>query len=164
MRYLFIDKIKTLECNKRITAIKNVAMSEDVFTDHFTGYPVMPGALMIEAAAQAATALLEVSANFKIKALLTIVEKAKFRRIVRPGDQLMITVNIISMQNDSALLEGIINVNDNLVMDGRFVFNLKQTDVFYPLKTRVFIESIYDFWLEGAELTGFENRKEISHE
>ena len=67
MRYLFIDRIKTIECNKSITAIKNVALSEDVFIDHFIGYPVMPGALQIETVAQAATALLEVSANFKIK-------------------------------------------------------------------------------------------------
>ena len=84
MRYLLIDKIKQLELNKQITAIKNVALSEDVFTDHFIGYPVMPGALQIEAVAQAATALLEVSANFKVKAILTIVEKVKFRELVKP--------------------------------------------------------------------------------
>lgn len=163
MRYLLIDKIKTIECNKKISAIKNVALSEDVFFDHFAGYPVMPGALIIEAAAQAATALLEVSSDFKSKALLTIVDKVKFRRLVKPGDQLLINVNIISMQDNSALLEGVITSGGKTVMDGRFVFSLKNADVFYPLKTRAFIESVYDFWLEDAVLIGFEKEKETSH-
>lgn len=164
MRYLLIDKIKSIECNKKITAIKNVALSEDVFFDHFAGYPVMPGALQIEAVAQAATALLEFSSDFKKKAILTIVDKAKFRKLVRPGDQLLINVNIISMQDESAFLDGVIFLNEEIAMDGRFVFNLRNANVFYPEKTRAFIESVYDFWLEGAELTGFEKVKETNHE
>lgn len=164
MRYLLIDKIKKIECNKHITAIKNVALSEDVFTDHFTGYPVMPGAMLIEAAAQAATALLETSADLKLKALLTIVDKAKFRKIVRPGDRLFINVKIISMQSDSAMLECEIKADEIPVMDGRLVFSLRPADEFYPPKTRVFIDSIYDFWLEGAERTGFDTGKETNHE
>ncbi|MEZ4821440.1 MAG: hypothetical protein R2942_03125 [Ignavibacteria bacterium] len=91
MRYLFIDKIKSIECNKSITAIKNVSLSEDVFTDHFMGYPVMPGALQIETVAQVATALLEVSSDFSFKAILSIVEKIKFRKLIRPGDQLIVS-------------------------------------------------------------------------
>lgn len=164
MRYLLIDKIKKIECNKHITAIKNVALSEDVFTDHFIGYPVMPGAMLIEAAAQAATALLETSSDFKVKALLTIVDKAKFRKLVRPGDRLLINVNIISMQSDSAMLDCEIKVDDNAVMNGRLVFSIRPADEFYPPKTRAFIESVYDYWLEGAERTGFETEKETDHE
>ena len=164
MRYLLIDKIKKIVCNEQITAIKNVALSEDVFTDHFIGYPVMPGAMLIEAAAQASTALLEVSADFKVKALLTIVDKAKFRKLVRPGDRLLINVKIISMQSDSAMLDCEIKVDDNAVMNGRLVFSLRPADEFYPPKTRAFIESVYDYWLEGAERTGFEAGEETDHE
>jgi len=162
MRYLLIDKIKKIECNKHITAIKNVALSEDVFTDHFIGYPVMPGAMLIEAVAQASTALLEVSADFKVKALLTIVDKAKFRKIVRPGDCLLINVNIISMQSDSAMLDCEISVNDIIVMDGKLVFSLRPADEFYPPRTRAYIDSIYEYWLEGAERTGFDTKGDIS--
>lgn len=160
MRYLYIDKIKSIECNKQITAIKNVAMSEDFFRDHFAGYPVMPGALLIESAAQAATALIEVSAEFSVKAILTIVDKAKFRKLVRPGDQLLINVKMVSIQSDSALLDCNINVNNKPVMDGRLVFNLMDSERFYPFKERIFIESIYEYWLEGAEMIGFVNGKE----
>ena len=159
MRYLFIDKIKSIECNKSITAIKNVSLSEDVFTDHFMGYPVMPGALQIETVAQVATALLEVSSDFSFKAILSIVEKIKFRKLIRPGDQLIVKVNIITKEKRSAQLEGEIFVNDKPVMDGRFVFSLIHADQFYPVKTKALIGSVYDFWLEGAELTGFAKTK-----
>ncbi|MEZ4690121.1 MAG: 3-hydroxyacyl-[acyl-carrier-protein] dehydratase FabZ [Ignavibacteria bacterium] len=92
--------------------MKNVSLSEDVFTDHFMGYPVMPGALQIETVAQVATALLEVSSDFSFKAILSIVEKTKFRKLIRPGDQLIVKVNIITKEKRSAQLEGEIFVND----------------------------------------------------
>jgi 3-hydroxyacyl-[acyl-carrier-protein] dehydratase len=161
MRYLLIDKIKSIEFKKRIVALKNVALSEDFFTEHFVGYPVMPGALLIESAAQAATALLEISQNFKIKALLTIVEKAKFRNLVRPGDSIVIDMKIISLDNGSALLEGSITRDDTIVMDCKMVFVLRPVDIFYPEKTRPLIEATYNYWLEGAELLGFDNEVKV---
>lgn len=63
MRNLILDMIKSIECNKHITAIKNVAKSEYVFRDHFAGCPVIRGALLIVSAAKEATALTEVSAE-----------------------------------------------------------------------------------------------------
>ena len=95
MRYLLLDKIQHVELNRSIKAVKNVALSEDVYTDHFLAYPIMPGALMIECLAQAGTALLEISCNFSAKALLIMVEQAKFRSLVTPGDQLLISMNIL---------------------------------------------------------------------
>jgi 3-hydroxyacyl-[acyl-carrier-protein] dehydratase len=65
MRYLLLDRIVRLERNKEIQAIKNVTLSEDVYTEHFFGFPVMPGALQIECLAQAGTALLEVSESYQ---------------------------------------------------------------------------------------------------
>jgi 3-hydroxyacyl-[acyl-carrier-protein] dehydratase len=161
MRYILIDKIKKLEFNKSITALKNVTMAEDFFADHFVGFPVLPGAIQIEAIAQAATALLEISSYYRYKALLTVIEKAKFRKLVRPGDQLSVFVNIISMQKESALVEGVISIQDKIITDGKMIFVLKPADNFYPPKTRAFVESTYDFWLEGAELIGF--NEEVRH-
>src|SRR5512146_323110 len=155
MRFLFIDKILKIEFNKRISALKNIALSEEVFRDHFVGYPVMPGSLMIESVAQAATALLEISFDHKVKAILTIVEKAKFRELIKPGDTLIIKVEIVTMQNDSALLDGSIFLGDKLVMDCKLVFVLKPADIFYPPKVRAFMELLYDYWLDGAEMIGF---------
>jgi len=159
MRFLLIDKILTIEYNKRISALKNIALSEEVFRDHFVGYPVVPGSLMIESVAQAATALLEISSDYKVKAILTIVEKAKFRELIKPGNTLVIKVEIVSMQNDSALLDAYIFLGEKLVMDCKLVFVLKPADIFYPPKVRAFMESIYDYWLEGAELIGFQTER-----
>ncbi len=157
MRYLLIDRITSLEVFKRATAIKNVALSEDVFTDHFLGFPVMPGALLIEALAQTITALLEVSTNFKKKAILVIVEQAKFRSIVHPGDQLIITAEMISYDNSSAKLEGTVKKDKTTVMNARMVFVLKEVEQFYPKKTRHLTEALYDFWLKDARIIGLEN-------
>ncbi len=152
MRYLFLDRIQRLEVNKQVLATKNVALSEDVFVDHFVGSPVLPGALLIEALAQAGTALLEVSANFRKKALLVMVEQAKFRVLVQPGDQLSISAEILSIDRQSAQIQGKIHVADRLVMSAHITFSLKDAEEFYPSKTRHLMETIYDYWLKDAEI------------
>ena len=156
MRYLLIDRIEYLEVNKFIRAIKSVALSEDVFHDHFFGYPVMPGALLIESLAQAGTALLEYSTEFKKKALLVMVDQAKFRKMVRPGDQLSISGALVSVSQRSAQMDGEIRVAEKLVMNARLTFALDDVDRFYPIKMRQLMETIYDVWLEDTE---FKNDK-----
>ena len=151
MRYLLIDRIEYLEVNKSIRALKSVALSEDVFHDHFFGYPVMPGALLIESLAQAGTALLEYSADFKKKALLVMVGEAKFRKMVRPGDQLSVNGTLLSVSERSAQMDGEIRVAEKLVMNARLTFALDDADRFYPIKMRQFMETIYDVWLEDTE-------------
>ena len=158
MRYLLIDRIEHLEVNKYIRAIKSVALSEDVFNDHFFGYPVMPGALLIESLAQAGTALLEYSAEFKKKALLVMVDQAKFRKMVRPGDQLAVSGILVSVRQQSAQMDGEIRVSEKLVMSARLSFALYEADRFYPPKMRQFMETVYDVWLESTE---FINDKEV---
>jgi 3-hydroxyacyl-[acyl-carrier-protein] dehydratase len=164
MRYLLIDKIVKLEKDKNIEAIKCVSFSEDVFSDHFVGQPVMPGAMLIESLAQAGTALLEISRNFTQKALLVIVDQAKFREIVRPGCQLTIRASLISLTESAAQLDGTISRGDKLVMNARLTFALDSIEKFYPLKTKHMIESIYDYWLQDAKLIGFDSDMEVKNE
>ena len=164
MRYLLIDKIVKLEKDKSIEAVKCVAFSEDVFSDHFVGQPVMPGAMLIESLAQAGTALLEISRNFTQKALLVIVDQAKFREIVRPGSQLTIRASLISLTESAAQLDGTISRKDKIVMNARLTFALDSIEKFYPLKTKHMIESIYDYWLQDAELIGFDSDMEVNNE
>ena len=159
MRYLLIDRIQRLECNKEIAAIKNVALSEDIYSDHFFGSPVMPGALLIESLAQAGTALLEVSAKYRKKALLVMVEKAKFRCLVRPGDQLFVTAAILSLENDQARIDGWIHVSDRLVMEAGLTFILKSAEEFYSPRIKFLVETLYDVWLKDAQLLGFDQKR-----
>jgi 3-hydroxyacyl-[acyl-carrier-protein] dehydratase len=109
MRYLLIDRIQRLECNKEVVAIKNVSLSEDIYADHFFGSLVMPGALLIESLAQAGTALLEVSANYGKKALLVMVDRAKFRCLIRPGDQLSVTCAVQIFNHELKILKNFPN-------------------------------------------------------
>ncbi len=157
MRYLLLDRILRLERHTEIVAIKNVTLSEDIYNEHFPGFPVMPGALLIECLAQAGTALLEVSNNYQKKALLILVDQAKFRAMVRPGDQLLIKGKLISNGEDSAQMDGTAGIGDKIVMSGRLTFGLKNAEEFYTPKTRFLVESMYDVWLKGAELLGFED-------
>jgi 3-hydroxyacyl-[acyl-carrier-protein] dehydratase len=156
MRYLLMDRVIRVERNKSLRAIKNVTLAEDVYADHFLGFPVMPGALMIEVAAQAGTALLEVSGNFANKALLAMVDRAKFRAMVRPGDQLRIDAALANQSDETAQVVVELRVGDTLVMDSRLVFSLQPSAQFYPQKTRHLVETVYDIWLDGTEMLGFD--------
>jgi 3-hydroxyacyl-[acyl-carrier-protein] dehydratase len=155
MRYYLIDRILQIDRYSQIIAIKNVALSEDIFVDHFVGFPVMPGAMQIESLAQAGTMLLEVSADFKKKALLVIIDQAKFRVLVRPGDQLLVTMNTISISSESAQLDGEIHVNDKLVTNARLTFALKAAEEFYLPKAKNLIEIAYNALLKEAKMIGF---------
>ncbi len=92
MRFFLIDRITTWEDGVCAEAIKNIALSEDFFDDHFPRRPVMPGVLILEGMAQLSGLLLESGLKQRYaksaKAVLTVLERTKFRTLVRPGDSL----------------------------------------------------------------------------
>ncbi len=95
--FLLVDRVIDYEENLNIHAIKNISFNEPQFTGHFPNHPVMPGVLIIEAMAQAAGVLSQLSAT-KISEdaifYLVKVDKAKFTQVVVPGDQLHLYVEI----------------------------------------------------------------------
>jgi 3-hydroxyacyl-[acyl-carrier-protein] dehydratase len=101
MRFFLIDKITKWEAGRSAEAVKNVALSEDFFDDHFPRRPVMPGVLMLEGMAQVSGLLLEASLQDKYgkdaKAVLTLLERTKFRDLVRPGDTLVYQTEVIAV-------------------------------------------------------------------
>ncbi len=100
MRYFLIDKVIELQPGRRARGLKNVSLSDEVLHDHFPDYPILPGALILEAAAQLAGFLLEMSLNRPgeplQRALLVQVDLAKFYETSGPGDQVEFTVEIES--------------------------------------------------------------------
>ena len=102
MRFFLIDKITEWTIGASAAGIKNVSLSEDFFNDHFPKYPIMPGVLILEALAQLSGLLLEASVDKasgrKVKALLSIIEKAKFRQIAKQGDTLALSAKVLSVQ------------------------------------------------------------------
>jgi len=90
MRFVFVDRIVAAEPGRRIETLKNVSATEDVFADHFPGYPVFPGALVVEAFAQACELLIAMRDDFVEMGRLERLSRVAFARPVRPGDQLRI--------------------------------------------------------------------------
>jgi len=85
--FLLIDRITEFEPTKRLVAIKNVTINEPFFQGHFPGYPIMPGVLVVEAMAQAGGIIMmhEMEDRHSKLVVFTGIERAKFRRMVRPG-------------------------------------------------------------------------------
>jgi len=104
---LLVDRVIECDDQKKIVAIKNVTFNEPFFQGHFPGVPVMPGVLQIEAMAQTGGILLNRVANIagQIPYFMAI-DKAKFRKVVKPGDQLRIEVEIIKLRSRAVQLAG----------------------------------------------------------
>ena len=116
---LLIDRVLELEPLKKIVAIKNVTMNEQVFQGHFPGAPVYPGVYIIEAMAQAGAVLLfrEVPDRESKLLFFTGIEEAKFRKPVVPGDQLRLEVTVLKYKMGYAKLRAEATVNGQLVAE-----------------------------------------------
>ena len=88
MRFLFVDRIIAVEPGRSIETLKNVSATEDMFDDHFPGYPILPGALVVESFEQASQLLIAMTHDFSRVGRLRSVQRGTFRQFVRPGDQL----------------------------------------------------------------------------
>jgi 3-hydroxyacyl-[acyl-carrier-protein] dehydratase len=95
---LLIDRVLELDKGKRIRALKNVSINEPHFLGHFPHRPVMPGVLMLEAMAQAATVLTLISLDTELDdstvCYFAGIDGARFKRPVEPGDQLVLDVTL----------------------------------------------------------------------
>jgi len=120
--FLLVDRIEELEA-ERVVGIKNVTVNEPFFTGHFPDYPVMPGVLIIEAMAQVAGVLvLSGIPDRKSKlVLLAGVDGAKFRKPVRPGDQLRMEMKILRSRASMAKVSGIATVDGAIVAEAEML-------------------------------------------
>ena len=103
MRFVMVDRILQWHVGIQAIATKNISFSEDFFDDHFPLKPIMPGMLIIEGMAQLAGLLLEESIRQaegrRVKALLSMVEKTKFRQPSYPGDVLHYKAKILAIND-----------------------------------------------------------------
>ena len=98
MRYLLIDQITDWQEGRRITGIKNIAMSEDFLEYHFRSQPIMPGVLLLEALTQLAGWLEAVSSDFTHWISINKVRKCSFYGFALPGDQVELAVEFLSAE------------------------------------------------------------------
>jgi 3-hydroxyacyl-[acyl-carrier-protein] dehydratase len=132
VRFLLIDRITCWEPGRRGTAIKNVALSEDFFDDHFPLKPIMPGVLMLEGMAQLSGLLLEegvrASGGRKVKALMSIIEKAKFRSPAKPGDCLEYQAEVVSVNELGGKVAAKALAAGELIAECSLVFSFHEFD------------------------------------
>lgn len=116
--FLLVDRIIEIEEKKRIVGIKNVTINEPFFAGHFPGHPVMPGVLIIEAMAQVCGMLLmgSLDAGGKVVYFMSL-DNVKFRKPVKPGDQLRFELEVIQMRGLVCKMKGVAKVDGELVAE-----------------------------------------------
>jgi beta-hydroxyacyl-ACP dehydratase FabZ len=122
---LLVDRIDELE-PERVVGVKNVTANEPFFDGHFPDYPVMPGVLIVEAMAQVAGVLVlsQIPDRESKLVLLASVEQAKFRKPVRPGDQLRIEMKVAKRKATVAKMFGTACVDGALVAEAEMLCKL----------------------------------------
>jgi len=121
--FLLVDRILDVEPGKRIRAVKNVTINEEVFQGHFPGRPILPGVLILEALAQAGGfMLLNTVPDPNTKLIyFTAIDKARFRRPVIPGDQLVLEVELLKIRLNSCKLAGRALVDGELAAEAEMM-------------------------------------------
>lgn len=121
--FLLVDKVLEVEEGKRVVGMKNVTINEPFFQGHFPEYPVMPGVLIVEALAQVgAIAVLGKEENKGKIGFLAGIDKCRFKRQVKPGDQLKLEVEIIRMKGPIGKGKGIATVDGEVACEGEITF------------------------------------------
>jgi 3-hydroxyacyl-[acyl-carrier-protein] dehydratase len=151
MRYVLLDRITALEPPERAVGVKCVSLSDDVFADHFPGHPVMPGALVIEALAQLGGVLCEATMRQRgredLHALLVAIERAKFRRLVRPGDKLELEARALHVQEGGGQVRATAQVDGQLAVEAELMFAFAEVKHPALLARR---REVLEVWLAGA--------------
>jgi 3-hydroxyacyl-[acyl-carrier-protein] dehydratase len=125
--FLLIDRITELEPKSKAVGLKNVTINEPFFQGHFPDYPIMPGVLVIEAMAQVSGILAFQSGAEGNSVYFMSIEKAKFRKPVVPGDQIIFEVNVVQQRNNVWKFSGQAFVDKKLVAEAEFTAMVTET-------------------------------------
>jgi UDP-3-O-[3-hydroxymyristoyl] N-acetylglucosamine deacetylase/3-hydroxyacyl-[acyl-carrier-protein] dehydratase len=117
--FLLVDRVLEIDPGKRIVGIKNVTINEPFFQGHFPGHPIMPGVLIIEAMAQVGGMLLmgAISDPDKKVVYFTSLNNVKWRRPVKPGDQLRFELDLLQVRGMMCKMHGVAKVDGEVVAE-----------------------------------------------
>ncbi|MFN7974310.1 MAG: 3-hydroxyacyl-ACP dehydratase FabZ family protein [Acidobacteriota bacterium] len=152
MRYYLVDKVMEVVAGERIRGVKNVTLTDEVLHDHFPDFPVMPGALILEAMAQLSGLLLEMTfrepGRRPRRALLVAVKDAKFHDTAGPGDQLAIEMRLVSRLEGAAQVSGVVTAGDRRIARATLTFALRDIDSDRVHEQRRYV---YALWTRGLD-------------
>ncbi len=122
--FLLVDRVVDFEEGKWLKAVKNISVNEPCFTGHFPTQPIFPGVLILESMAQA-TGVLAVKSYGKLKEdelyYFASIDKARFKRPVVPGDQMLIEVNFLKERRGISLFTGKAFVDGKIVCEAELM-------------------------------------------
>lgn len=124
MRFVLIDRITEIIPGQSLTAVKNLSLAEEYLADHFPGFPVMPGVLMLEALTQAAAWLIRDTEDFAHS--VVVLKKAKmikYGSFVEPGRQLQLKVTLVAMDDKEATFKGEGSIEGQSMVKGQLTLN-----------------------------------------
>jgi len=151
LRYVLLDRITSLVPSEVAHGVKCVSLSDDIFADHFPGHPIMPGALIVESLAQLGGVLVEATMRERgrndLHALLTMVDRAKFRRMVRPGDKLELEARLITAREEGGQVRAMATVEGQLVAEAELTFAFAEVK---SEKLRARRREVLNVWLTGS--------------
>jgi 3-hydroxyacyl-[acyl-carrier-protein] dehydratase len=164
MRFTLIDRIVELEPGVKITAIKALSMAEEYLGDHFPGFPVMPGVLMLEAMTQASAWLVRASEDFAHSmVVLRQAANVKYGHFVEPGHTLCVTAEILSQTEEMTKLKAQGIVDGQTSVSARLVLERYNLADRHPARrdadeaVRYKMRELFDLlWTPESERTGQE--------
>ena len=157
MRFILVDRVTELVAGERARGVKCVTMSEDFLADHFPGYAIMPGVLLLESLAQLGGLLAECSAKLRDaepgaepregvrvrRAILAQIDKAKFERMVVPGDRVELCAHMEQAMEGAARVRAEATVEGERAARAVLTFALREVPI-----ERVHAErrALYEQW------------------
>ncbi len=120
---LLVDRVLEMEPGKRIIGLKNVSVNEQFFQGHFPGAPVMPGVLIIESMAQCGALMFLSQLDDRDRKLFYFgaVNRARFRKPVLPGDQLIIECEVLQKRASTVKIKGVAKVEGVVVCEAELL-------------------------------------------
>jgi 3-hydroxyacyl-[acyl-carrier-protein] dehydratase len=129
---LLVDRVLEIDKGKRIRAVKNVTINEPFFTGHFPHRPVMPGVMMLEALAQTAALLsfdmLGVTLDDKTVYYFAGIDGARFKRVVEPGDQLIMDVELDRARAGIYKFKARASVGGEIAVEAELMCTMRRVD------------------------------------
>lgn len=132
MRFVLIDAIQELDPGRRIRASKTLPAGEEVFRDHFPGFPAVPGVLLTEMMAQAAGKCLDAEGTHAGKAMLGQIRSATFRQWVKPDQEAIIYAEVTQNRSSYATADCFVEVDGKKVCSAELFFVFASYEQFAP--------------------------------
>ncbi|MEP7065367.1 MAG: 3-hydroxyacyl-ACP dehydratase FabZ family protein [Gemmatimonadota bacterium] len=147
MHHAHVDRIVEIVPGERARAIKCVSLRDDALGEHFPGNPILPGIFLLEGIAQTAGVLLWRSTNEQRFAVMASIDRARFLAFARPGDALLLEVDIEALTADTARIRGRASRANQEVAVVRMTFRLVEPESLIAPAFEAAYRSMMATWL-----------------